>query len=436
MKINNFFGRTAAFFAAVSLFSLTLSGCSLLRPDNGVGRSEITESDTTERVITDSDSETVPPDTTTAAPDTTETEPLPAEKRVSILAVGDNIIHEAVYVDAQNRAADGEKYDFLPMYSGVADKIAAADISFINHETPLAGEEYGISGYPAFNAPREAAEALVELGFDVINLANNHMFDKRASGARATAEYVQSLPVTEIGLYLDQSDRDNIRVTEVNGVRIAWLAFTGESNNPYNPATAGVIMPMLDDDSDITAQIQAAREIADFVIVSAHWGKDGRAQITSEQRRIAQVMADAGADVIVGHHPHIMQSIEWINTESGGKTLVAYSLGNFLSAQLDAENMIGGMLTFDVVMDESGSCSIENPVMNITVNHYNGDWDTTQDYNVHRYGMQMYMLEDYSDALAAKHGCRFFSAEFSMEWIEKFVRSVIDGEFLPACLDS
>lgn len=298
----------------------------------------------------------------------------------------------------------------------------------------MAGKEYGISGYPTFNAPKETATALIDAGFDIINLANNHIMDKRAAGARATVEYVQSLPVTSLGVYLDQKDFEQIRVTELNGIRIAWVSFCQDSNNPHDNNTSGVIMPRMNDDNAIMDRIKDAAAISDFVIASAHWGLE-QPSLTSEQTRLAKVMTEAGADVILGHHPHVLQSVEWLTASDGTKTLVAYSLGNFLSAQLYAPNMIGGMLTFDIVKDASGVCRLEAPIMEITVNHYDGEKDLTQAYDVHRHAMQMYMLEDYTDALAAKHGCRFFSSGFSVKWIEEYVRSIIAEEFLPPCLE-
>lgn len=425
MRMLQYVRRAAAVFAAAAL-AAGMCGCSLFREPGGVGRGDVVapESGQTDTSAPDTVSDPV---TSGGQPETTgQPEPLPAaEKRVSVLAVGDNIIHEAVFLDARNRAADGDEYDFIPMYNGVSEQIAAADIAFINHETPLAGKEYGISGYPTFNAPREAGEALVSVGFDVVNLANNHILDKRVAGARATVEYVQSLPVTEIGVYLDKDDYNSIRVTEKNGIRIAWVAFCYGSNHPYNPASDDIIMPLLDNDEEITAQIRRARESADFVIVSAHWGIDDQAALTAEQKRLAGVMADAGADVILGHHPHIIQPVEWHETADGRKTLVAYSLGNFLSTQLYARNMIGGMLTFDILMDASGACTVENPVLHPTVTHY----------SMQRDGLQIFMLEDYTAALAAAHGCKLNTTDFSMDWIDRHVRSIIDSEFLPAYFD-
>ncbi len=442
--------RAAAAIVAAALLSYMLSGCAMFRPIDGSAETTDLASvpETTLPDVTTSteppknddstgttETQPVPPVTADVTTDAVTTAPsTPVEKRVSVLAVGDNIIHEAVYIDAKERAADGEEYDFLPMYTGIAEQVKAADIAFINHEAPLAGKEYGISGYPTFNSPRESAEALVEVGFDVINLANNHIMDKRAAGALATVEFVHSLPVTALGVYRNQEDFENIRITEVDGIRIAWVSFCQDSNNPHDNKTSGVIMPRMNDDNAIIERIKDAAAISDFVIASAHWGVDGKAEITAEQRRLAKVMAEAGADVILGHHPHILQSIEWLDTSSGSKTLVAYSLGNFLSAQLNAPNMIGGMLRFDVVMDENGQCIPDTPIMDITVNHYDGEKDASQAYGVHRHAMQMFMLENYTDELASKHGCRFFSDGFSVKWIQDHVRSIIAEEFLPLCL--
>lgn len=409
------------FQKAISVVLITvsvLSSAGCFRPAEGVGRTDARNSESSDSIsVSTGIPETEDVTETTEA----DTEPVQPEQRVSVMAVGDNIIHEAVFLDAQKRATEGEAYDFLPMYDGVSSFIREADIAYINHETPLAGESYGIYGYPTFNAPREAAEALIALGFDVINLANNHILDMRVSGARATVEYVQSLPVTEIGAYLDQKDYESIRVTEVNGIRIAWVSFCYGFNNYYDPQTSDIIIPTMDDDTAIVQRIEAAGEIADCVIVSAHWGVDDYAPVTDEQRRLAGVMAEAGADVILGHHPHIIQPVEYYTCADGRKTLVAYSLGNFLSTQLYGRNMVGGMLTFDLVRSDDGNISLENPFFRLTVTHY----------SMSRDGLQIYMLEDYTEELASAHGCTLNSPEFSLSWIFSHVTTIIDSEFLP-----
>ncbi len=416
------FRITALILSAI----LLLTGCVAFRPIDGVGR-DTTAPDVTDPPITNLPASSEPLDTMKPpVTDPPQTEPevpvTPPEMRVSVLAVGDNIIHEAVFTDAKNRAADGAEYDFVPMYAGVTERISAADVAFINHESPSAGKEYGISGYPTFNSPREAVDALVEVGFDVINLANNHILDKRVKGARATVEYVQSLPVTELGVYLDEADYNNLRITEVNGVRIAWLSFFDLTILQYSPNMDNIIIPLMDDDDKMRAAIADAKTKADFVIVSAHWGRE-QPQVTKEQKRVAALMAEAGADVILGHHSHIIQPVVWHDNEDGSRTLIAYSLGNFISTQYYANNMIGGMLTFDVVKKDDGECVLENIVFRPTVTHYSFNRD----------GLQLYMLEDYTEDMTKLHGTTLKSnpAPFTLQWIYSHVRSVIDEAFLP-----
>ncbi|MBO5671308.1 MAG: CapA family protein [Clostridia bacterium] len=416
-----FKNKIPAILALICVAALLCSGCGLFRPlDGTTPGTDPVQSGTDSEDITqpaDTDTDTQPP--VTDPPETTV--PPQTEQRVSILAVGDNIIHEAVFTDAKKRAADGQKYDFVPMYTGVADKISAADIAFVNHESPLAGEEYGISGYPTFNSPREAAEALVEIGFDVINLANNHILDKRVIGARSTVEYVQSLPVTELGVYLDEEDHNALRITEVNGIRIAWLSFFDLTILQYNPDMTGIVIPLMDNDEVIRSEIQNAKAKADFVIVSAHWGRE-QFQVTKEQKRVASLMAESGADVILGHHSHIIQPVEWHDNADGSRTLITYSLGNFISTQYYDYNMVGGMLNFDIVKKD-GVCSLENPVLDITVTQYSKNRDS----------LQVYLLEDYTDDLANAHGCTLkHSPDFSLAWIDSHVRGIVAEEFLPA----
>lgn len=421
--------KMPAILALICAAAMTCSGCSMFRPLDGTVPDPKPGTEPLESTVNtdspDTSADPAPDTTADTRPPVTEppetTAPPKTEQRVSVLAVGDNIIHEAVFTDAKNRAADGAKYDFVPMYNGVADKIAGADIAFVNHESPLAGEEYGISGYPTFNSPREAAEALVEIGFDVINLANNHILDKRVVGARSTVEYVQSLPVTELGVYLDEEDHDDLRITEVNGIKIAWLSFFDLTILQYNPNMDGIVIPLMDNDERIRSEIADAKKKADFVIVSAHFGRE-QFQVTKEQKRVAALMAEAGADVVLGHHSHIIQPVEWHENADGSRTLITYSLGNFISTQYYSYNMVGGMLNFDIVKKD-GVCILENPVMDITVTQYSKNRD----------GLQVYMLEDYTADLAKAHGCTVkHSPDFSLKWIDSHVRGIIAEEFLPA----
>ena len=356
---------------------------------------------------------------TTAPADTTVSD---GSSRVSFLAVGDNIIHENVFLDARSRAKSGEKYNFIDMYADVADFIASADLAFVNQETPLGGDELGIYGYPTFNGPQAAGEALVELGFDLVNIATNHMLDMKAKGLQGSIDFWNSQPVTLLGGYYDREDYENIRVVEKNGIKIAFLSYTYGLNGMTLPASSKLYTPLIDK-NEIVTMIGKAKQISDVVIVVMHWGVDGALNVSADQKAQAEYISAAGADVILGMHSHTIQPIEWKTRPDGGRTLVIYSLGNFISTQYDSVNLVGGAITFDIVKDKSGEVTIENPILNPTVTHYDKD----------RLNLQVYMLEDYTEALAAANGTVYYGTvkHFTLADAKKFVTDAVSPEFLP-----
>ena len=370
---------------------------------------------------TSTGAQTSKPADSTTAETSKPTAPTSNEQRVSFLAAGDNIIHEMVYTDAKNRAKNGEKYDFVSMYDGVKDFIASADLAFVNQETPLGGDELGISGYPNFNGPQDAGRALVEVGFDIVNIATNHMLDKKEAGLKGSIDFWNSQPVTLLGGYYDKDDYEDIRVVEKNGIKIAFVYYTYGLNGMTLPASSKLYIPLIDKD-EIVRMIGKAKEKADVTICVMHWGTDGATAVTAEQKSLAKAITDAGADVILGMHSHTIQPVEWQTGKNGNKTLVVYSLGNFLNSQYDAINLVGGMLTFDIVK-KNGEVSIESPVMNPVVVQYNRE----------RLGFQLYMLSDYTAELAAAHGTIYYGTlkKFTLDAAKGFVTSAVAKEFLP-----
>ncbi len=355
----------------------------------------------------------VPPETTA---------PTPTDTVYSFLAAGDNIIHQAVFEDAHKRVTDpATNYNFTPMYDGVADLIASADIAFVNQEGPIAGSSFGISGYPNFNAPNEAGNTLVELGFDIVNIANNHMLDKWESGLLTTIEYWEQQNVLLLGGYRDREDYDNIRVyTCPNGTKIAWLSYTyGTNGMRLNDGSQHVIPSIIE--SDITRQLSLAKQVGDLVFVSIHWGEEDHLTASGEQHTLAQLMTDNGADVIVGHHPHVLQEVEWLTAEDGSKTLVIYSLGNMISTMHYSQNMVGAFATFDIrISGTTGEATIEDPKMIPTMCHYSTERD----------GLQLYKLEDYTEELMMAHGSQL-KRKFTMDTLYGYVTDTIAAEFLP-----
>lgn len=342
---------------------------------------------------------------------------------ISFLATGDNLIHPNIYTDAYYRRTDEKEYDFLPMYENVADAVREADIAFINQETVMAGEGYYNSGYPCFNSPQQLGVDLVELGFDVIGMANNHMLDMGVKGLSQTMDFWDQQPVTTIGAYRDEEDAKNIRVIEEEGVKIALLSYTYGTNGIVKPASSPIVIPYIDD-SLIVSDLAAAEEIADFTIVSIHWGIENTQTPSDEQYRLAKLIADNGADIILGHHSHTIQPIEWVTAEDGREVLCIYSLGNLVSGMAAPVNQVGGFLTFDIESDGEGGLKVEDVLFTPTVFYYGMDW----------YSTKLYYLKDYTSDIASTHGVQISGYTLTPEKAKEFVTGTISAEFLPEYL--
>jgi len=338
--------------------------------------------------------------------------------RVTFTAVGDNLIHDTVYEQAAARSSNG--YDFSDAYDRIADKIAAPDVAILNQET-IISTEHNVSSYPTFNSPVEVGEEMLEIGFDVFNIATNHSLDKGEKGLISAINFWKSKNAVTCGAYLNGDDMSNIPMNEVNGVKIAYLGFTDSTNGLSLPDDSEVILVRAKDESLIQQRIVAAKKKADVVIVSAHWGNEYTHEPTDYQRELAEKIASWGADVIIGTHPHVIQPVEYITNPDGRQTLVAYSLGNFISAQNRGPRMLGGMLDFEVVKNNStGEISVENVKFSGVVTHYG-------------YGctnIRVYPLEDYTEELASKHGVQSKTSNFSLQYLYDILNDVIDKQFL------
>lgn len=372
--------------------------------------------------------ETAPP-AETKAPETEKVTPstdidipvIPTETRISFVAVGDNIIHSAIMEDAQKHAGDGEEYNFNYIYDNVRDEISAADVAFVNQETLLGGKKLGYYGYPNFNGPQEAGDALVDAGFDIVCIATNHMCDMNEAGLAGTIDYWDKQPVTLVGGYRNAEDYENIRIHEKNGVKIAVLAYTYDpytTNGMKLPSSSSLITPIYNE-TVIRRQVAAAKEISDIVIVNMHWGQDSSFTVNAEQKKYAQILADCGVDVVIGEHPHVLQPMEWMEGKDGHKMLLTYSIGNFLSTMYNDYFMVGGMLSFDIVKSDADTY-VENVQLVPTVTYYDAN----------RANLSIYFLDDFTHELASSHGTNAHGAT-SIEKLRGYVTKAIPKEFLP-----
>lgn len=338
--------------------------------------------------------------------------------RVSFVAVGDNLIHDTVYKQAAARTSSG--YDFSYDYEKVAHLIEEPDVAILNQET-IISTEHNVSSYPQFNSPVEVGEEMLDIGFDVFNIATNHSIDCGEKGLISAINFWKEKNAITTGAYLNSEDFAAIPMNEVNGVKIAYLGFTESTNGLRLPQDSDVILMLASDENILQQRIMKAKETADVVVVNAHWGNEYTHEPTDAQRTLAEKLASWGADVIIGTHPHVIQPVEYIINNDGRKTLVAYSLGNFISAQNRGPRMLGGMLNFEVVKNNtSGEITLENVKFSGVVTHYGYNYSN----------IRIYPLSDYTEELASKHGVISKTSGFSLQYLYDILNDVIDKQFL------
>lgn len=339
---------------------------------------------------------------------------------ITILGAGDNLIHSNIYKQARQRAG-GKGYDFTPVYARVAGRIRAADVAVVNQETVLAGKILPPSNYPLFNSPTEVGDALVGAGFDVINHANNHILDMGEKGIKATLDYWDTKPVKAVGAYRNEQDLENIRIVEAKGIKTAHLGVTEMTNGMYLPKGSQYRLIYAENTALIERLIKKAKGMADVVVVSVHWGTEDTYTLTEKQKTLAQQMVDWGADIIFGNHPHVVQKLTLLTRASdGAKCPVIFALGNFVSAQLYGRNMVSGLLTVTVTKSgATGKTSYSGMKFTPLVTHYGAKFSN----------ITIYPFSEYTDALAAKHGVRAQTGNFSRAFVQKIIDANIPKEY-------
>lgn len=254
----------------------------------------------------------------------------PKAKTARVVANGDILIHDLLYMSAEQ--ADGT-YDFNPYFTYVKDWISEADLAIGDYEGTIA-PDYPLAGYPLFNAPSEISQTIKDTGYDVVDLAHNHILDSGLDGAINTVETFENLGISTIGLYKENRAKENILIKKVNGIKIAILGYAYAYNGmEANLTTEEYEAHMSDlDEEKIKADIQKAEKEADVTIVMPQMGVEYQRQPTDEQVTLYHKMIDWGADVIFGGHPHVVEPSETIE-KNGEQKFIIYSMGNFISNQ-------------------------------------------------------------------------------------------------------
>ncbi|MET3110809.1 poly-gamma-glutamate synthesis protein (capsule biosynthesis protein) [Salinicoccus halitifaciens] len=311
---------------------------------------------------------------------------------ITISTVGDIMVHDEQYWGAYVEETDS--YNFKPWFEHVKPYLEEADLAIGNFETTVAGEDRGYTGYPLFNTPDEIVEDVKYAGFDALVTSNNHSLDMGAQGLERTVQMLEDADLDVVGTY-DGAPEERHVIREIDGIKVAMLAFTEMLNGMEGPYTDEEVYNMIDviSEENLTEAIDAAKaDDPDIILTYMHWGPEYVEEPSDYQKEYAQFLADQGVDLIIGSHPHVIQRAEYLESADGeSESFVVYSLGNFISNQRletigpDFEpNEDGVILNFDIEKDhESGETVIADV-------HYTPTWvyrhsdtnDTPFDYEI------------------------------------------------------
>lgn len=297
-----------------------------------------------------------------------------SSKPVKVSMVGDVLLHGNL-LRLGKRTGD---YTYTHQLAGLSDLIRGADCATANLESVAAGEKYGLSGYPKFNAPEELLDGLKVAGFQVMSVANNHMLDRDEDGLTESLSHIRRR-----GLHVTGAGEPGVKgasnaIIDISGTRLGFVSFTDGSKLDTASAKRTQINDFAGENSGkrmfqrlspIKKQVNDLRDQADVIVLQLHFGEEYHRQASSFQKEFVASLAELDIDAIVGHHPHVLQPIEWVQNSSGKNILVAYSLGNYFSGQSGVHRQIGGILTFDVKLQgaqERVRHEIVNPKVTLT----------------------------------------------------------------------
>ena len=328
--------------------------------------------------------------------------------RCSFLCAGDNLIHDNIYKEALKNGG-GKKYDFTKAYEHIEKYIKGNDVAVLNQET-LVTDKYEPSTYPVFCSPTAVGDKVVDMGFNVISMCNNHVLDKGADGLISSIDYWDSKNVVHYGAYRNEADSEEIRTLEKNGIKFAFLGYMEHTNGIFLDGDKGKVVYLKEEDK-IKKQIQEADKIADVVVVSCHFGTEISNELNAQQIELAPKLVEWGADIIVGTQAHTISTCDYIDKPDGGKAFCFYGLGNFFSTMYDTKSLVGILGKLTVVKNpDSGEITLENPKAIPVISHfeaysYDSDW----------FNCAVYPYKDYTDALFSKN----YVAGFTRQSVEQ-----------------
>lgn len=271
--------------------------------------------------------------------------PEPQQETITLTALGDILMHNTMIWSGE-QPGGSYHFNFFPEVKGLIEQ---GDYTTTNLETAIAGPATGYTGYPLFNSPDAIAQHLKDYGIDGVVAANNHLLDRGYTGALRTVDILAKAGLDTLGTKKNPEDSGSL-IKEFRGVKVGYLAYTYGTNGITLPKEHSDFINILEKER-ILNNISALRPQVDVLVLILHWGVEYSPEPTEEQRSLARLFLEAGADAIIGSHPHVIQPVEVINIRGKDK-FVAYSLGNFIGDQRGEERNSGVILQLKFLQEK------------------------------------------------------------------------------------
>ncbi len=307
---------------------------------------------------------------------------------ISLCAVGDALLHENIL---KSGLQDDGTYNYDRLFTHMKRTLKDYDVKIINEETILVEDSSKYAGYPSFGSPLALGDAIRKAGFNVVTCATNHAYDRGITGIKDTVRYWKNYKddVLMTGIYTNQEEYDKIPIKEFDGIKIAFLNYTALVNSGSKRESYNIRFL---NEKQVIKDIKSAKKKADFVVVLPHWGEEYEHQPTTSVVSLSKRLAEAGADLIIGCHPHVVQPMKILKTSDGRKVPCFYSLGNYFSNMFWFKCQLEGMADVTITKTTSGTKVTACDYIPI-VNHISTKDDS----------FSVYLLEDYTESVAKKH---------------------------------
>jgi poly-gamma-glutamate synthesis protein (capsule biosynthesis protein) len=342
----------------------------------------------------------------------------PRADYLTIVAVGDNLIHDSILSACYKNGV----YNFNSIYDKIRGYILPTDIAFVNQETILGNAALGYSGYPLFCTPPEAGAALAAAGFNVINHATNHVLDRGEAGILSSIHYWESRgDVHYLGIHRNAAERaDRKVIVSMNNFSVGFLAYTCSTNGIPVPRGRPHLVSLAEREK-MAAEIDSLRPLCDYLVVSMHWGDEYRSDPSAEQERLAAFLAEHRVDLVIGHHPHVLGPMRITGRPDGGSMTVFFSLGNFFAAHAQPvkESLLGGIMYIRLKKSE-GKITAEETGLIPVITHF----------DTRRSDFTVYPLHEYTEELAARHWKRAGDREMTPDYFINKARTLFGSALI------